>query len=106
MTRYLSASLLLLAGCATVYDFDQRAPDARYSSTRQATELTQCISAAVARLGRVSVDRGESTSVITLRRENGYAVARITVRPTQSGSTVAVRQAISYSLGTTIQNCL
>lgn len=104
--KYSMTSLLLLTGCATVHDFDRRAPDARYVSPKSVPSLTQCISAGTANLGRTSIERGENATRITLRRENGYAVARITLRATPSGSTVAVRQAISYSLGAVIERCL
>lgn len=108
MTQYslVPLLLLLLAGCATVHDFERRAPDARYSSTKSVPVLTQCIISGIAHLGRVSVERGENSTWITLRKDNGYAVARVTLRAMQGGSTVAVRQAISYSLGPPIQRCI
>ncbi|MBA3677255.1 MAG: hypothetical protein H0W74_07610 [Sphingosinicella sp.] len=106
MMKYSLFPLLILSGCATVHDFDRRAPDGRYSSAKSVPVLTQCITSRIAQRGRVQVERRENSNLITLRRENGYAVARITLRPTSAGSTVAIRQAISYSLAPSIQNCL
>ncbi|HWH17200.1 MAG TPA: hypothetical protein VNT77_02515 [Allosphingosinicella sp.] len=103
---YLAAAPLLLAGCATVYDLENRAPDARYVSTKPMATVAQCITQGIGSLGRYDVQRGDSATYITLQTQNGYPAARITVRATQTGSTVSVRQTISYSLGRTVERCL
>lgn len=104
--KYLALAALLLAGCATVYDLENRAPDARYVSNKPMATVAQCITQGVASLGRYDVQRGDTATFITLQTQNGYPAARITVRSTQTGSNVSVRQTISYSLGRTVERCL
>lgn len=97
---------LALAGCATVYDLDRRPPDGRYVSERPRDAVAQCIASAIVRLGRVETDRGETATRLILRVQNDYPAALITVRTTQSGSNVSVRQTINYSIGPAVQRCL
>ena len=99
-------ALLLLPGCATIYDLDRRGPDARYVSERPRDEVAQCIASGMARLGRVDSDRGEGATRLILRTQNGYPAALVTVRTTPRGSNVSVRQTINYSLGETVRRCL
>ena len=102
----LAALSLPLGGCATVYDLENRMPDARYTSTKSVPTLTQCISGGMSSLGRNDVERGANTTYITLTTQTGNPAARVTIRGTQTGSVVMVRQTINYSLGRVIERCL
>lgn len=98
--------LALLPGCATVYDLENRMPDARYTSQKSVPVLTQCISNGMSSLGRYQVERGADATWITLATQTGNPAARVTLRSAQNGSVVLVRQTINYSLGPVIQRCL
>lgn len=104
--RSLPLAALLLGGCATVYDLDNRMPDARYVSAKAAPVLAQCIQSGMSSLGTSRIEQGAETSWITLTTQTGYPAARVTLRPTPSGSVVLVRQSINYSLGRLIERCL
>jgi len=109
MKRYgsLAAVLaLLLPSCATIYDLDNRMPDARYTSQKSVPVLTQCISSGMSSLGRHQVERGADTTWITLTTQTGNPAARVTLRAAQTGTVVLVRQTINYSLGRVIERCL
>lgn len=98
--------LLLLAGCATVYDLDNRMPDGRYVSAKSVPLLTQCIRNGMSSLGTTRVEQGAESTWITLTTQTGYPAARVTLRPARSGTVVQVRQTINYSLGRVIERCL
>lgn len=102
----VAALALFLPGCATVYDLENRMPDARYTSQKGVTTLTQCISGGMSNLGRYNVERSADTTWITLSTQTGNPAARVTLRPTPTGSVVLVRQTINYSLGRVIERCL
>lgn len=102
----VAAMALLLPGCATVYDLENRMPDARYTSQKSVPVLTQCISSGMSSLGRHQVERSDDTTWITLTTRTGNPAARVTLRSAQSGSVVLVRQTINYSLGRVIERCL
>lgn len=104
--RYIAAAALLLPGCATVYDLENRMPDARYVSQKAASDVAQCVASGMSSLGRSDVERGEDTIWITLTTQTGNPAARVTVRPSPTGTVVLVRQTINYSLGRVIQRCL
>ena len=97
---------LLLPGCATVYDLDNRMPNARYTSQKSVAVLTQCIHGGMRSFGNAQVERGAETTYITLTTQTGNPAARVTIRPTETGSLVLARQTINYSLGPVIQRCL
>ena len=99
-------TLLLLSGCATVYDLDNRMPDARYVSAKPVPALTQCIHGGMRSLGNAQVEQGAETTYITLTTQTGNPAARVTIRPTQGGSVVLARQTINYSLGRVIERCV
>ena len=107
-SRYacLFVAALALAGCATVYDLEQRGPDARYVSERSRDAVAQCISSGVSALGPVQSDRGQGATRLVLRTQNGYPAVLVTVRETSRGSNVSVRQTINYSVGPIIRRCL
>lgn len=102
----VAALVLALPGCATVYDLDNRMPDARYTSQKSVAVLTQCISAGMSSLGRYQVERSADTSWITLTTQTGNPAARVTIRAAQNGSVILARQTINYSLGRVIERCL
>jgi hypothetical protein len=102
----VAALTLLLPGCATVYDLDNRMPDARYTSQKSVAVLTQCISSGMSSLGRYQVERGTNANYITLTTQTGNPAARVTIRATQTGSVVLAAQTINYSLGRVIERCL
>jgi hypothetical protein len=104
--KYLAALALLLPGCATVYDLENRMPDARYVSQKSVPTLTQCISSGMSNLGRSQVEQGTDATFITLTTQTGNPAARVTIRASQTGSVVQVRQTINYSLGSLIQRCI
>ena len=99
-------TLLLLTGCATVYDLDNRMPNARYVSQKSVPVLTQCIHSGMRSFGNAQVEQGAETNRITLTTQTGNPAARVTIRPTQTGSIVLAAQSINYSLGPVIQRCL
>jgi hypothetical protein len=99
-------TLLLLSGCATVYDLDNRMPDARYVSAKSVPALSQCIHSGMRSLGNAQIEQGAESTWITLTTQTGNPAARVTIRPTQTGSVVLARQTINYSLGPVIQRCL
>lgn len=104
--KFIPLLALLLSGCATVYDLDNRMPDARYVSAKSGPVLTQCIHGGMRTLGTAQVEQGAGSTWITLTTQTGNPAARVTIRPTQTGSLVLVRQTINYSLGPVIQRCL
>ena len=104
--KLLAIVSLLLTGCATVYDLDNRMPDARYVSAKSAPVLTQCIHGGMRALGTATVEQGAESTWITLTTQTGNPAARVTIRPTQTGSVVMIRQTINYSLGRVIERCL
>ncbi|HEV2079900.1 MAG TPA: hypothetical protein VGR19_08410 [Allosphingosinicella sp.] len=104
--KHFAVLALLLPGCATVYDLDNRMPDARYTSQKSVPALTQCIHAGMRNLGTAQVEQGAETTYITLTTQTGNPAARVTIRPTQTGSVVLARQTINYSLGPVIQRCV
>lgn len=81
-------------------------PDARYVSGRAFPVVAQCIAGNLASRGRVEVDRGDTSTQITLRTLDGHPAARIRVFQTSTGSAVLVRQTLSYNLSPVIQRCL
>lgn len=98
--------MLLTGGCATVYDLDNRKPDARYVSQRSMATVAQCVAGGMASLGPIDTERSEAATRIILRTQGGYPAAIATVRATSTGSNVSVRQTINYSLGPIVQRCL
>jgi hypothetical protein len=106
MKSYSVLVLLALSGCATVYDLDNRMPDARYVSQKPVPVLAQCIHGGMRSLGNAQIEQGAETTWITLTTQTGNPAARVTIRPTQTGSVALVRQTINYSLGPAIQRCL
>lgn len=97
---------LTLSACATDYDLENRMPDARFVSARAVPVVAQCIASGLASRGRIDLERGETSTYITLRAMDGHPAARIRVFQTPTGSAVLIRQTISYNLGATIQPCL
>ena len=104
--RHLAALALLLPGCATVYDLDNRMPNARYVSQKSVPVLTQCISSGMSGFGRSQIEQGSDATFITLTTQTGNPATRVTIRPSQTGSVVQVRQTINYSMGRVIERCL
>lgn len=102
-----AAAALLLAGCYTEQVLQRQTPDARYSSQKTIPVLSQCISSRMAAQGRVSVDRDDAVTRLTLIAGNGYPAAIVYLRPSAHGGTnITVRQAISYSLRGAVESCL
>ena len=104
--KFLPILALLLSGCATVYDLDNRMPNARYVSQKSVPVLSQCIQSGMRSFGNAQVEQGAETTWITLTTQTGNPAARVTIRPTQTGSVALARQTINYSLGPVIQRCL
>jgi len=104
--KFLPILALLLSGCATVYDLDNRMPDGRYVSQKSVPVLAQCIHNGMRSLGNAQLERSAESTFITLTTQTGNPAARVTIRPTQTGSVVLARQTINYSLSPVIQRCL
>lgn len=104
--KHFAVLALLLSGCATVYDLDNRMPNARYTSQKSVPVLTQCIHGGMRSFGNAQVEQSAESTYITLTTQTGNPAARVTIRPTETGSVVLARQTINYSLGPVIQRCL
>lgn len=104
--KHLAVLALLLPGCATVYDLDNRMPNGRYTSQKSVGALTQCIHGGMRSFGNAQVEQSAESTYITLTTQTGNPAARVTIRPTQTGSLVLASQTINYSLGPVIQRCL
>ena len=96
----------LSAGCATDYDLERQRPDARYVSAKPLGVVRQCIYAGLTALGRPEISEGERETRIAVRTTGGYPATFVTLRPRGEGTMVVVRQAISYSIGQSIERCL
>ena len=105
-TFAFASAALLGAGCATDYDLERQRPDPRFVSAKPLGEVRQCVYASLSALGRPEITEGERETRIAVRTTGGYPATFVTLRPTSRGTTVVVRQAISYSIGRSIERCL
>lgn len=102
----LALAALFAAGCSTDYDLGRQRPDARYSSQKSVPVVRQCILASLRGIGTPEMTEVNGESRITVRTSGGYPAALVTVRPAVAGTTVVVRQSISYSLRQSVERCL